>query len=156
MRTFSALSLVATLLLTFVGTPPRARAVTEFELLVVVNVANQARSLDRHELEALFTAAQTRWIGGVPVVPLNLPNGNPGRDAFDRVVLGLGRDQVGRFWIDRRVRGMGMPPKQVPDPNIAVRVVERINGAITYVPSGVSVERVRVVARVRQGRVMPP
>ena len=107
-------------------------------------------------MEALFTRTQTRWDDGTAVVPLNAPTGTPARDHFDRTVLRLSTDQVGRFWLDRRIRGLGLPPRQVPDSMLVLKVVENLRGSIAYVRPELVSARVKVVAKIRQGRVLAP
>jgi hypothetical protein len=90
-------------------------------------------------------------------VPINAPPGSDARIVFDRAVLRLDPDSVGRFWIDRRIRGLGLPPRHVADVGTIVRVVEKLNGAISYVTEDrIQGAKVKVVARIRQGKVLPP
>lgn len=133
-----------------------AFAAPAHELDVIAHPSAPKETLSPHELEALFTRTQTRWDDGTAAVPLNAPIGSDARAIFDRAVLRLGPDQVGRFWLDRRIRGMGLPPRQVSDPLLTVKVVQNLPGAIAYVRSDLVNERVRVVARIRNGRVEAP
>jgi hypothetical protein len=71
-------------------------------------------------------------LGGKRLVPLNHPPGTPARNTFDRAVLGLSPEQTGAFWIDRRIRAESAPPRAVPSPELATRIVASLPGAITY------------------------
>lgn len=134
-----------------------AHALPQLDLVVIVHMQAATQHMSVVEMEALFTRTQTRWDNGTPIVPINAPPGSTMRVHFDQVVLRLSPDEVGRFWIDRRVRGLGMPPRHVDDPSTTVRVVEKLSGAIAYAPENlVRDARVRVVARIRQGKVLPP
>jgi type IV secretory pathway TrbF-like protein len=54
------------------------------------------------------------------------------RIAFDKKVLGLSPSSVGRYWIDRKVRGQrGAPQSLTSSPQVA-KVVARFPGAIGY------------------------
>jgi len=143
-------------LLAMVGSAP-VRALPPVDLAVIVHAQAATKQMSAIEMETLFTRAQTRWDDGSPIVPINAPPGSELRVEFDRVVLRLTPDEVGRFWIDRRVRGLGMPPRHVSEPATIVRVVEKLSGAIAYAPEAlVRDARVKVVARIRQGKVLPP
>ncbi len=131
-------------------------AAPEEPLLVIVNDKSPVEKLSAYEIEALFTRAQTRWSDGTPVHPFSLPSGTPAREQFDRAVMRLTPDQVGRFWLDRRIRGLGMPPKQVPTTGLMVQIIANLPGAIGYVPGRGRPPGVRVVARVVQGKVVSP
>jgi hypothetical protein len=134
-----------------------AYAVSDTDLAVFVNAQSRIVQMSAVEMETLFTRTQTRWDDGSPIVPLNMPPGSQTRIVFDRVVLRLDPDDVGRFWIDRRIRGLGLPPRQVGEPATIVRVVEKLNGAIGYAPEAmIAGAQVRVVARIRNGKVVAP
>lgn len=156
MRDLITAWVVVLALLALVAAAP-VRALPLADLAVFVNVQAAAKQMSALEMEALFTRAQTRWDDGSPIVPINAPPGSQLRVEFDRVVLRLDPEEVGRFWIDRRVRGLGMPPRHVSEPSTIVRVVEKLNGAVGYAPEDlVRSAPVKVVARIRQGKVLPP
>jgi len=71
-------------------------------------------------------------LGGKRVVPFNYPVGDPLREAFDRLLLNMGPDEVGRYWVDRRIRGQGLPPKTAPSRQLMRAVVGRIPGVLGY------------------------
>ncbi len=126
------------------------------ELVVIVHPSNAVKTLDVYELETIFTTSRAHWSGSSRITPFNLPPHSPTRVAFDRMVLRLLPDAVGRFWVDQRVRGRGMPPRQLSDPQLVRRVVAAMPGAIAYVPASFVDENVKVVARIRNGAVIPP
>jgi ABC-type phosphate transport system substrate-binding protein len=156
MREIITAWVVIVALLAMVAAAP-AHALPQVDLAVIVNVQAAMKQMSAVEMETMFTRAQTRWDDGTPIVPINAPPGSNLRVQFDQVVLRLNPDEVGRFWIDRRVRGLGMPPRHLGEPSTIVRVVEKLNGAIAYAPEElVRDARVRIVARIRQGKVLPP
>jgi hypothetical protein len=157
MRKLIALMLYVTGCLFAVGAnaaPPSPAATLSLD--VFVHRSSTVTQLSAHELEALFTRTQTRWDDGSPVIPLSFAAGADARVLFDRVVLRLGPDEVGRFWLDRRIRGLGLPPRQVPSATLMQQVVANLPGAIGYAPSLPSRTGVKVVARIQQGKVVPP
>jgi ABC-type phosphate transport system substrate-binding protein len=156
MREIVTAWVVIAALLALVAAAP-VHALPQVDLAVIVNVQAAMKHMSAVEMETMFTRTQTRWDDGTPIVPINAPPGSDLRVQFDQVVLRLNPDEVGRFWIDRRVRGLGMPPRHLGEPSTIVRVVEKLNGAIAYAPEElVRDARVRVVARIRQGKVLPP
>jgi hypothetical protein len=132
------------------------QAVYEGPLEVIVNGASNVEALSAYELEALFTRTQTRWGDGSTVIPLSFPMNSEPRTLFDRVALRLDAEEVGRFWLDRRIRGLGLPPKQVPTAALMQQVVANLRGSIGYMPAARNHTGVRVVARIAQGKVVPP
>lgn len=135
---------------------PVTRAAEDLALDIFVHKSCEAQRLTNLELEALFTRTQRRWDDGTAVIPLSLPAGSTPRVLFDRVVLRLGPDEVGRFWLDQRIRGRGLPPKQVPSVVLMQQVVENLPGAIGYAPTSTGRAGVKVVAKIVQGRVVAP
>lgn len=126
------------------------------ELIVVVHPSVARNAVDELELEAIFTTSKRFWSGSQSIVPFNLPARGEERVLFDRAVLRMDPDEVGRFWLDRRVRGGPPPPRQAPDALTLVRLVARLEGAIGYAPVGLPLSDVRVVARIREGKVVRP
>jgi hypothetical protein len=70
---------------------------------------------------------------GKRLIPLALQNRSPERAQFDRTVLGMSPDAVARYWVDRRIRGESGPPKAIDSPQILLRVVDKLDGALGYV-----------------------
>lgn len=107
---------------------------SEITLEVIVNAASPVKELSAYEIEALFTRTQSRWSDGTAVIPLSFPMNSEARVLFDRVALRLNPDEVGRFWLDRRIRGLGLPPRQVPAAALMSQVVANLSGAVGYLP----------------------
>ncbi|HEY6876674.1 MAG TPA: hypothetical protein VI299_01595 [Polyangiales bacterium] len=100
-------------------------------MLVVVAAANPIKDIEMSALRRAFEGAVAE-VGGKRLIPINHPAGTPLRNAFDKQVLGLAPEEVGKFWIERRIRDEGSPPKTVPSPDLAVRIAGSLPGAITY------------------------
>lgn len=125
-------------------------------MLVIAHPAAPSRALSNAELASIYTAAMRSWPGDGSIVAFNYPPEHPLRQAFDHIVLKMTSEEVGRFWLDQRIRGSARPPRQVPDPALVARLVARIPGAIGYVPPGFAPESVRVLARIVDGKVTSP
>ncbi len=102
-------------------------------LVLVVGKGSPIGNVSRAELNRLFSADPIK-IEGQSVVPFALTPSSSERQAFDLVVLGMGPEEVNKFWIDRRIRGQGNPPKSAPSPEIVAKVVANFPGAMGYVP----------------------
>ena len=100
-------------------------------LVVIVAAGNPMTDISRANLRRAFLAEPTNGPGG-KLIPLNQPPGSAARTVFDRLVLGLEAEDVARFWIDQRIRGLGGAPRAVPA-GLLVRVVPQLPGAIGYV-----------------------
>ena len=106
--------------------PPRA-------IVVVVAKGSPVRSLSRAELRRCFTG-DALVVEDVRLIPFNFPPGTPERIAFDQVVLGMSAEEVGRFWVDRKIRGESQAPRSLPTALHVTKVVAKFPGAISYVP----------------------
>src|SRR5690242_14270301 len=105
---------------------PLARAATG-ELLVVVASSVAIVDISSATLRRVFTGYVTE-LGGKRLIPVNQAVNTPVRTRFDRAVLGLSPEEVGRFWVDRRIRDESPPPRTVPTPELAVRVAASLPG----------------------------
>ena len=100
----------------------------------------------KSDLSLIFTTRKQEWSGGKPIMPFNFPPKHECRVAFDGAVLGMDADEVAKYWIDRRIRGGNAPPKQVPAAGMIVKLVEKFEGAIGYVPKAAATgANVRIV-----------
>ena len=134
----------------------RLPAEPSVRLAVIVNPAVPATTLGSTELASIFTRATRTWKDGTTVRALNLPPGGPERAEFDRVVLDMSPERSAQFWIDRQIRGEEAAPKAIGKAEIVVQLVLMLNGAIGYVPEEKVDAKVRVVARIRNGKVVAP
>lgn len=91
--------------------------------------------------------ARRIFIGEWPELrPLNLPPRSEERVALDQVLLGRGPDEVARYWIERRIRGQGGPPRVIPSASLVVKIVARVPGAVGYVVDTPLPEGVRALS----------
>jgi len=72
--------------------------------------------------------------GGKNLVPFNSEAKTAERIAFDKAILSMNADEVGRYWVDRKVRGQSSAPRSLPSMAHVVKVVAKFPGAISYVP----------------------
>jgi hypothetical protein len=158
MRTAKSL-LVCGALLTFaahVFNSPAAAGDATDSLVVVVNPAVPVTKLSASELEAIFSCARKSWPDGSNISAFSYAPEDPVRRAFDTVVLRMSPDEIARFWLDQRVRGGARPPRQVPDPSLAARLAAKLPGSIAFIPETMVNPGLKVVARVRGGKVLEP
>ncbi len=114
-------------------------------LVLVTAKDSPVNNVTRAELNRLFSGDAIK-IDGQPVVPFALAANRPERHAFDQLVLGMGPDEANKYWIDRRIRGQGNPPKTAPTPEVMARVVATFPGAIGYLPAGALTPGLKPVA----------
>lgn len=127
--------------------PVKSRAVSAEPppLAIVVGSHFPVTNLSFAALRSCFMGRRVE-VEGVALVPFNLPLGDALRSTFDRAVLGLSPDQVGRFWVDMRIRDRGKPPRTAPTHALAIKVVTALPGAISYVAAGELPREVRVLS----------
>jgi hypothetical protein len=147
MRTIQSMAGILVLLAGAASWPlplPTARAIADDTLVVVIGTSTGVLDISTATLRRAFMGYVTE-LNGKRLIPLNQPPGNPNRVRFDRIMLGLTPEEVGRFWVDRRIRDESPPPKAVPSAELAVRVAASLPGAIAYVTSNLLNDKVRAV-----------
>jgi len=103
------------------------------KLVVVVVKGSSLTNISKSDLKHCFMGESVS-AGGKTLVPFNTEAKSPERSGFDRGVLGMSPDEVGRFWVDRKVRGQSAAPRSLPSIAHVVKVVAKFPGAIGYVP----------------------
>ena len=119
-------------------------AATGSPLVVIVPAGSPLSNLPFDRLKALFFGDVVEVSGIGRLVPFNQPANVPDRVAFDRAVLGLEPAAMASYWVDRRVRGGGSPPR-TGDVSILQRLVLRFPGAISYVRADQLIAGVRAL-----------
>jgi len=123
----------------------RARAADRVILAVFVGRDSGVQNLSMNELRRIFTNADDGAFSGERSVPFNHTAHSIDRIGFDQTVLRMNPDEVSRFWIDRKIRGLPGPPRAVDSLSQLLRLVARNSGGIGYArPAQVSRD-VRVI-----------
>jgi hypothetical protein len=104
------------------------------KLVVVVAKGSSVTSVSRGELKRCFLGEPVT-AGGKTLVPFNATPNAPDRIGFDKAVLGMTPDEVGRFWVDRKVRGQSGAPRSLPSHAHVAKVAAKFPGAIAYLPA---------------------
>jgi hypothetical protein len=112
---------------------------------VVFNAANPVTSLPAAEVSRMFLHKALRWPGGGRVVPIDLPEDAPARDAFSRAVHGRRTSAIKGYWQALIFSGRDLPPPE-KDTGELLGLVRSDVGAIGYVAPGTNLgEGVRVL-----------
>lgn len=111
-------------------------------LVVVVAKTSELRDLPLNELRSIYRG-KARSGGGQTLIPFNHPAGSQDRIGFDRTVLHMSPEEVGRYWVDQKIRGGASPPRSVESVALLVRLLAKLPGAIGYVRAGVATPELR-------------
>jgi hypothetical protein len=133
-----------------------APAAAPVSLAVIVNPATPVNTISTAELASIFTRATRTWKDGTTVRALNLQPGTPERAEFDRVVLEMAPDRSTQYWMDRQVRGEEGAPKAIGQADVVVSLVGTMSGSVSYIPENKVDAKVKVVARIRGGKLVAP
>ena len=127
----------------------RPAAAQQGGYVVIVNEANGVAALSSEELSRIFLKKANRWQNGLDVVPVDLPESAPAREAFS---VGVHRKTVGAvraFWQQQIFSGRAVPPAEKASDEEVVAYVRATPGAIGYVsggaPLGAGVRRLQVI-----------
>jgi hypothetical protein len=113
--------------------PRPSHAGNEVALAIIVAPDSKLKNLSFGDLRHVFQSERITDPDGNKLIPLNHPPKTVDRVGFDSVVLGMDAETVGRFWIDRKIRGGSGPPRTVESLSTLRRVVEKLPGAIGYI-----------------------
>lgn len=102
-------------------------------LAVIVAKGSKITALSSAELKRAFSGDAV-VVDDQRLIPFNYPPGSTERVGFDRAVLDMSEAEVGRFWVDRKIRGEGEPPRALPTALHVHKIVARFPGAIGYLP----------------------
>jgi hypothetical protein len=135
--TARALQIAASLLLLSATIYPRVDrawaqvAPSQSAIAVIVSAESKVYDLPKAVIKRVFLGEPTE-VDGVRLLPFNHAPEDPLRRQFDRLLLGFEGDATGRYWIDRRIRGQGLPPRVIPNVAIVRAAVAKLTQAISY------------------------
>src|SRR6201999_253905 len=101
-------------------------------LAVFVSKDSGVQDLKMTELRRVFTNADDSAFSGQRNIPFNHTARSTDRVGFDQTVLHMSADEVSRFWIDRKIRGLPGPPRAVDSLSQLLHLVARNSGGIGY------------------------
>jgi len=100
---------------------------------VIVNEADGVTSLSADEVSRIFFKKTHRWTNGLDVVPVDLPEDAPAREAFSAAVHGKSVGAIRAYWLQQVFSGRSAPPIQKASDEQVVDFVRDTPGAIGYV-----------------------
>ena len=122
-----------------------ARAADRVVLAVFVSKDSSLQDLKMNELRRVFTNADDSAFSGQRSVPFNHTAHSTDRVGFDQTVLRMNPEEVSRFWIDRKIRGLPGPPRAVDSLSQLLHLVSRNSGGIGYARPAQVTSEVRVI-----------
>jgi hypothetical protein len=145
-RLLPLLALVSGVLLCLLAFAPRpVRAGSDVSLAVIVAPTSKLTNISLADLRRVFQSERLTDPDGNRIIALNHPPKTVDRMGFDQAVMKMDADAVGRFWIDRKIRGGSGPPRTVESLATLRRVVEKLPGAIGYLRPGQLSNEVRAI-----------
>jgi phosphate transport system substrate-binding protein len=133
-RVLPLLGFVGLVVATLLALSPRpVRAGNDVALAIIVSPSSKLTNISVADLRRVFQSERLTDPEGTKLIALNHPPKTVDRVGFDQVVLGMDPEEVGRFWIDRKIRGGSGPPRTVESLATLRRVVEKLPGAIGYI-----------------------
>jgi len=122
-----------------------AHAAGRIALAVFVSKESALQDVKLSDLRRIFLNADDSGFSGQRSVPFNHPAHSGDRIGFDQTVLKMTPEEVSRFWIDRKIRGLPGPPRAVDSLSLLLHLVARLPGGIAYArPASVTTD-VRVI-----------
>lgn len=122
-----------------------ARAAERVTLAVFVAKDSSLQNLKMTELRRIFTNADDSGFSGQRRVPFNHTARSSDRVGFDQTVLRMSPEEVSRFWIDRKIRGLPGPPRAVDSLSQLLRLVSHTSAGIGYARPSQVTNDVRVI-----------
>ena len=112
---------------------------------VIVNSSNPSGSLRSAYVSKLFLGKTRRWDHGTVVALVDLSASSSVRAKFSKSVHNKSVRAVKSYWQQMIFSGRGVPPPELHSDAEVVAYVQRNPGAIGYVSSSASLNKVKVV-----------
>lgn len=113
------------------------------DYVVVVARDSPIARLDTDRVRDIFLKKR-RFDSGTRLVPVNLLGDAPVRRAFETGILDMDRAAINRYWTRNHFQGISPPATQASLASIKT-FVERVDGAIAYLPANMVDNNLKVV-----------
>lgn len=115
--------------------------------LVVIAHPSMADTLTQNNISKIFLGKTKKFPGGASAIPLNLPEANATRQAFDSTVLKKSPQQIKSYWSKQIFTGKGQPPRVEDSSAAVIGLVKDNPNIIGYIDASEVTADVKVVAR---------
>lgn len=107
---------------------------SEISIAVIVNNKNKKKELSLNIIKNIFFKRQTHWgPDSSSIIVLNQQPRSVCRKKFERLALEKDSQEMVDYWIERRIRGQGVPPPSISSDLMVVRIVSRQESAVGYI-----------------------
>jgi len=103
------------------------------EFVVVMQKSSALSNLSQAKVKMIFLKKQ-KMSQNLLLVPINLPPSSSIRKSFEKQVLRMSRNRLKSFWTKEHYLGH-RPPLTMKSSRSTLSFVEKIDGAIGYIPS---------------------
>ena len=110
---------------------------------VVVSTNTPVTIMEARNIRDVFLRKRN-FESEVRMFPVNILGDEMVRRTFEQLILKMNRDQLNRYWVESHFQGVSPPATQASLTSVK-RFVERVDGAIGYLPVGMVDERLRVI-----------
>jgi hypothetical protein len=129
------------LLLLFILSLPPVAGASDYS--VVVARTTPLSSLDMKTLKGIFLRKRT-FGHDVRLFPVNVLGEDAARRSFEELVLEMDREELNQYWIKSHFQGLSPPPTQASFRSVKA-FVEKVTGAIGYLPSNMVDDQLKVL-----------
>lgn len=113
------------------------------DYVIVANASTDFAMADVDAIRDVYLKKRG-FSGDVRLVPINLLGDHEVRKYFEDNVLRMSHDELNRYWIKSHFKGVKPPPTQASLESVR-RFVERVNGAIGYLPKSMVDDKLKVL-----------
>ncbi len=115
-------------------------------IAVVVGKQTPIEHLSAHQIKAVFLKKR-EFLDGIRMKPINLSPKSPLRRSFEKHLLKMDSETLERYWVQVHYRGH-RPPYRVNSIESMIRFVERVRGAVGYLPQHEVPKDLKVLYRI--------
>jgi len=91
-----------------------------------------------------------QFIDDMPIVPINYSARDPFRKFFEKNLLHISSKKLSKYWMKRHYLGI-RPPLVQTSVESAILFVQKVDGAVAYIPESAVPSNLRVLYRSKEG-----
>lgn len=116
------------------------------DVVVIANKGVDAGGFTDQDIKNIFLGKKTKWANNEKITFI-IQKGTDDHKAFLKKYVGRTESQFRSFWKKMVFTGKGKAPKSAGDSSAIIDFVSSTEGAVGYISSGVSADKVKIIAK---------
>ena len=121
------------------------------DIVLMTHADNTIESLSRKQIVDIYMGRRTKLPNGDPVIPIDLPESDPIKTEYYRIMINRSLAEVNAYWSRLYFTGKASPPRVIDTVSDIKGLVSSDRKLLAYIPESMVDKDVKIVYRLKEG-----